>query len=57
LSSRPRKNAIEFTGPLAAYIALLHVCGPEALQRSFRPDVFPDIFTIWNSVALIFVPC
>ena len=38
------------TGPLAAYLALLHLCGPEALQRSFRPNVAPDIFTIWNSV-------
>jgi len=37
-------------GPLAAYLALLHLCGPEALQRSFRPDVAPDIFTVWNSV-------
>jgi hypothetical protein len=38
------------TGPLAAYLALLHVCGPEALQHDFRPDVKPDIFTVWNSV-------
>src|SRR5262245_45958653 len=36
--------------PLAAYLALLHVCGPEALQKEFRPDVATDIFTVWNSV-------
>jgi hypothetical protein len=38
------------TGSLAAYLALLHVCGPEALQHDFRPDVAPDIFTVWGSV-------
>jgi len=32
---------------LAAYLALLHVCGREALQTAFRPDVRPDIFTTW----------
>jgi hypothetical protein len=38
------------TGSLAAYLALLHVCGPEALQHDFRPNVAPDLFTIWGSV-------
>jgi hypothetical protein len=45
------QNISEVVGePLAAYLALLHVCGPEALQKEFRPDVSPDIFTVWNSV-------
>jgi hypothetical protein len=39
------------TGPLAAYLALLHVCGPEGTQRDFRPDVSADIFTVWGAVS------
>jgi hypothetical protein len=35
------------TGTLAAYLALLHVCGPEALQENFRPELRTDIFTAW----------
>ena len=27
----------EVTGPLAAFLVLLHVCGPEALQRDVSP--------------------
>ena len=38
------------TGPLAAYLALLHICGPEALQKEFRPEVNADIFTVWGAV-------
>ena len=41
---------VPVTGSLAAYLALLHIGGPEALQNNFRPDVAPDIFTVWNSV-------
>ena len=37
------------TGRLAAFLALLHICGPEALQREFLPKVEADIFTIWNA--------
>jgi hypothetical protein len=45
------QNISEVVGEqLAAYLALLHVCGPEALQKEFRPDVSPDIFTVWNSI-------
>jgi hypothetical protein len=45
------QNISEVVGEqLGAYLALLHVCGPEALQKEFRPDVAPDIFTVWNSV-------
>ena len=40
----------EVTGPLAAYLALLHVAGPEAVKGDFRPAVNADIFTTWNAV-------
>jgi hypothetical protein len=36
-------------GPLAAYLALLHTAGFEALQRNFRPAVSADVFTVWNA--------
>ena len=32
---------VPITGSLAAYLALFHICGPEALQHDFRPDVAP----------------
>jgi len=38
------------TGALAAYLTLLHVCGPEALQDEFRPELNADIFTVWGAV-------
>jgi hypothetical protein len=44
-------EAVPVTGPLAAYLALLHVCGPEALQKEFRPQLSADIFTIWGAVS------
>ncbi len=37
------------TGSLAAYLALRHVCGSEALQKTFRPELTADIFTTWNA--------
>jgi hypothetical protein len=37
-------------GTLAAYLALLHVCGPEALQKEFQPELSADIFTVWGAV-------
>jgi hypothetical protein len=43
-------EAVPVTGPLAAYLALMHVCGPEALQKEFRPELSADIFTIWGAV-------
>ena len=43
-------GALPVTGTLAAYLALLHVCGPEALQKEFRPELNADIFTVWGSV-------
>lgn len=47
------KDLSGITGPLAAYLALMHICGPEALQHDFRPDVAPDIFTVWSSAGPI----
>jgi hypothetical protein len=41
---------IPVTQPLAAYLALLHVCGPEAVQHKFSPAFSVDIFTVWNAV-------
>ncbi len=38
-------------GPLAAYLALLHTCGPEALQQEFLPKVEADIFTAWSATS------
>src|SRR5262245_44778969 len=43
-------NGAPVTGTLAAYLALLHVCGPEALQKEFRPELSADIFTVWGAV-------
>ena len=42
-------RAAPITGNLAAYLALLHVCGPEALQHDFRPEVSTDTFTVWGA--------
>jgi hypothetical protein len=43
-------EAVAATGTLAAYLALLYVCGPEALQKEFRPELRADIFTVWSAV-------
>jgi hypothetical protein len=38
------------TGPLGAYLALLHTCGIEAPTRQgFCPRIGADIFTVWNA--------
>jgi hypothetical protein len=37
--------------PLAAYLALLHTCGHEALARDFRPALGVDIFSTWNATS------
>lgn len=51
-------EAVQVTGPLAAYLALLHVCGPEALEREFVPEIDADIFSVWNAqLAPISRPC
>jgi hypothetical protein len=33
--------------PLSAYLALLHVCGPEALQHDVEPPRAADVFSTW----------
>jgi hypothetical protein len=36
---------------LAAYLALMHICGKEALQKEFRPHVEVDSWTIWRATS------
>jgi hypothetical protein len=36
-------------GPVGAYLALLHTCGPVAKQQRFRPPIDVDLFTTWNA--------
>src|SRR5262245_52530592 len=45
----PHLEAVPISGPLAAFIALLHLCGPEALRRDFQPELRADFFTVWNA--------
>jgi hypothetical protein len=41
-------EALGVAGPLAAYLTLLHVCGPEAVQPWPTPPKYEaDIFTVW----------
>jgi hypothetical protein len=40
---------VPVTAPLSAYLALLHLTGPEGKQHDFRPDVTVDVFTLWNA--------
>jgi len=44
--------ASDISGPMAAYLLLLHLCGPEAIQepQDFQPAVGSDLFTLWNAV-------
>jgi hypothetical protein len=38
------------TGHLAAYLSLLHLCGPEATKKDFpAPPVEVDSFTVWSA--------
>jgi hypothetical protein len=39
------------TGPLAAYLALLHTCGPEAVRQEsqVQPRLNTDVFTLWGA--------
>jgi hypothetical protein len=37
--------------PLAAYLALMHVCGKEALQREFCPPLEIDSWTVWRATS------
>jgi hypothetical protein len=40
---------IPVNGKLAAYLALLHLCGPEAKQKAFYPRLQVDTFSIWRA--------
>ncbi len=42
---------VAVSGPLAAYLALLHTCGPEAVQDTDKigTPVEVDIFTVWSA--------
>ena len=43
---------IQVSGTLAAYLVLLHVCGPEALLGGGpQPHFKADIFTTWNATS------
>jgi hypothetical protein len=42
-------EAMPVSGPLAAYLALYHVCGPAALDSGSQPRFDVDIFTTWNA--------
>jgi hypothetical protein len=46
----PQLRDVPVAAPLTAYLALLHVCGPEAMQHDFWPAVDVDVFTIWGAV-------
>jgi hypothetical protein len=38
------------SAPLAGYLALLHVCGPEAVSGASAPPHFAaDFFSVWNA--------
>jgi hypothetical protein len=43
-------SAAPVSGPLAAYITLLHLCGREATQGKFTgPDIDIDIWSVWRA--------
>ncbi len=47
---------VRVTGPLAAYLALLSICGPEALlkgaSRPARPVIAAvDVWTVWRAAS------
>ncbi len=44
------KNVEPATGPLAAYLALLHLCGPE--YGGGVPVVETDAFSVWSSTSV-----
>ena len=44
--------AEDIAGPLAAFLVLLHLAGPEARPRSEAPRfVTVDLFTLWNAAS------
>ncbi len=42
---------VPVSGPLAAYLILLHICGPEALQNKFSgpATLSVDTWTVWRA--------
>jgi hypothetical protein len=45
-----RDETVSVGAPLSAYLALLHVCGPEAVRPWPTPPANnADIFTVWNA--------
>ena len=38
--------------PLSAFVTLLHLCGPEALQENFRPAFEIDSWTVWGATSV-----
>src|SRR6516165_2477320 len=45
------RDHVSVPKPLSAFVALLHLCGPEALQEKFRPVVEVDLWTVWGSTS------
>ena len=39
------------SGTLGAYLALPHICGPEALQYKLKPDVAVDSWAVWRATS------
>ncbi len=37
--------------PLCAYLALISLCGPEALRDTLTPPLPTDIFTVWEATS------
>ena len=48
--SGPAQTA-PLTGALAACVALVHVCGIEATQKEFWPQLDVDTWTIWRATS------
>jgi len=42
-------QASPISGTVAAYLALQHVCGPEALDKAPMPALDIDPFSVWNA--------
>jgi hypothetical protein len=47
----PDFSAAPLEGPLAAYVALLHLCGKEATLGEFRPPADVDTWTVWRATS------
>jgi hypothetical protein len=43
--------SVPLEGSLAAYVALLHLCGKEATQKEFCPHVDVDSWTLWRATS------